>query len=193
MGTDCLRLAGVVVAALAVACGDSRSPTAPPALPPPPVATFDGFAGPVTILGGGPTGDCVGDRLAAEAGQEFWLEIGLERTADGTWVGTFYSSDFFRVAGTGCSARVVGSGGGYLDLELYPYCDFSLQDWTFAADCTPLGQGLVAERLHLPEPSGEPVLAIQGAGTILVHRYPETLPPLELGVRFDLEDATSGR
>lgn len=182
--------AGVVVAALAVACSDSRSPTAPPSAP---VATFGGFVGFVTILGAGPAGDCVGDRLAARSGFTFWLEVGLERAADGSWTGTYYTSDFFQAAGTGCRVHVIGSGGGYLDLELYPYCDFSLEDWTFAADCAPLDQGLVAGRLHLPAPSGEPVLAIQGEGTALVRRYPETLPPLELAVRFDLTDATSGR
>jgi len=194
------RLCGVLLAALVVACDGhsvALSPTAPPvppSVPPPdpPAATSGSFLGPVTILGAGPAGDCVGDRLAQQAGSQLWLELGLERAPDGSWVGTYYSSEFFGVSG-GCSAYLVGSGGGYLDLELYPYCDFSLADWAFAADCTPRDQGLVAGRLHLPEPSGEPVLAIQGEGTILVRRYPETLPPLELWVRFDLKDATAGR
>lgn len=194
MESSSRRLSGLLLAAVLVACNDDsapRNPTSPPVVPP--ASTFDGFVGPVTILGAGPAGDCVGERLAKQAGGELWLELGLERAVDGSWFGTYYTSDFFHVAGTGCSARVVGSGGGYLDIELYPYCDISLADWPFASDCLPPDQGLVARWLHLPVPGGEPVLTIQGEGTIVVLRYPETLPPLELRVRFDLKDATAGR
>lgn len=186
----------VAVAILVCACDRDSvrlSPTAPP-VPPvaPPAPTYGGFVGPVTILGAGPTGDCVGDRLAEQAGSRFQLEVGLERAGDGSWVGTYYSSAFLNVAGTGCSARVVGAGGGYLDLDLYPYCDWSVSDWSFAASCVPPNSALVARRMRLPEPTGGAELAIRGMGTILIARHPETLPPLELQVEYDLVDSTPG-
>lgn len=187
-----VALAASCLALLVTACGDDglgpRTPTAPAAPTPVPTAQPAplGFSGAVQILGTGPDGDCVADALHRRGPATFDLMVGLTRSPDGVWGGTFYSSEFLGGGGE-CVTGVVQTKSGKLVLDLYRYCDFSYSNWPFVEGCGPGETTMVARELRMPVPDGSQPATIRGEGSLTIDRYPpDSLAPLEIRALFDL-------
>lgn len=189
MGTKCLRLAGVVVAVLAIACSEGssfRSPTAPatpPAAPASgPVAPVVGWTGTFTVVGAEPAGDCVAEAFARDRGRSAPLELELPQASKG-------ASGRFEIFGNSiCGFQVLDSGQGSLQLGVESWCGWENDDWSYREACGSVpADTLMFSKLVLPDPGTRSVL--RGEGRIVLDRsyaVSGPLPTVTLTVSFDL-------